>query len=48
MEFAAENYWFISKDEEHLKKGVRGRLLKEIPPWIKVEMDEYGSFIELD
>lgn len=34
VEFAVEGYQSYSKAEEELKKGVRGRLVNEIPPYL--------------
>jgi hypothetical protein len=45
IEFAAENHQSFSWAEEIFKKGARGRLLREIPLWIKVFLMEEGMLI---
>jgi hypothetical protein len=45
IEFAAENHQSFSRAEEIFKKGARGRLLREIPLWIKVFLMEEGMLI---
>jgi hypothetical protein len=45
IEFAAENHQYFSWAEEIFKKGVRGRILREIPLWIKVFLIEEGMLI---
>jgi hypothetical protein len=42
IEFAAENHQYFSWAEEIFKKGAWGRLLREIPLWIKVFLMEEG------
>jgi hypothetical protein len=44
IEFVAENHQSFSKGEEIFKEGARGRLLWEIPLWIKVLLVEEGIF----
>jgi hypothetical protein len=45
IEFAAENHQSFSQAEEIFKKGARGRLLREIPLWIKAFLVEEGMLI---
>jgi hypothetical protein len=45
IEFAAENHQSFSWAEEIFKKGARGRLLREIPLWIKAFLMEEGMLI---
>jgi hypothetical protein len=40
--FAAENHQSFSREELDFKKYVRGRLLREIPLWIKIFLMEEG------
>jgi hypothetical protein len=42
IEFAAENHQYFSWVEEIFKKGACGRLLREIPLWIKAFLMEEG------
>jgi hypothetical protein len=42
IEFAAENHQSFSQAEEDFKKDSRGRLLREIPLWIKFFLMEEG------
>jgi hypothetical protein len=42
IEFAAENHQYFSHTEVIFKKYIRGRLLREIPLWIKVFLMEEG------
>jgi hypothetical protein len=42
IEVAAENHQYFSRAEVDFKKDARGRLLREIPPWIKVFLMEEG------
>jgi hypothetical protein len=42
IEFAAENHQYFSWAEVDFKKDARGRLLREIPLWIKVFLMEEG------
>jgi hypothetical protein len=42
IEFAAENHQYFSREEEDFKKYTWGRLLREIPLWIKVFLMEEG------
>ena len=44
MEFAIENNKVVSKDDEELKWGERGRMLKEISLCIKPWIVEYIFF----
>jgi hypothetical protein len=44
IEFSAENRQAFSKDEAIFKEGSRGRLLREIPLWLKVLLVEEGIF----
>jgi hypothetical protein len=45
IEFAAENHQYFSSAKEIFKKGVRDRLLREIPLWIKLFLMEEGIII---
>jgi hypothetical protein len=45
IEFSAENHQYFSKEEAIFKEGARGRLLWEIPLWIKVLLVEEGMFL---
>ena len=45
IEFAAENHQYFSWAEEIFEKGTRGRILREIPLWIKVFLMEEGMLI---
>jgi hypothetical protein len=42
IEFAAENHQSFSRVGADFKKDARGRLLREIPMWIKVFLMEEG------
>jgi hypothetical protein len=42
IEFAAKNHHSFSCTEDIFKKDERGRLLREIPLWIKVSFMEEG------
>ena len=42
VEFAAECYQYFSKAEAVFHSGLRGKLLKEIPLWIKALMVDEG------
>ena len=42
MEFTAKCYQSFSKAEATFRSGLRGRLLKEIPLWIKALMVDEG------
>ena len=42
VEFAAECYQSFSKAEAIFRSGLRGKLLKEIPLWIKALMVDEG------
>ena len=42
VEFAAECYQSFSKAEAVFHSGIRGKLLKEIPLWIKALMVDEG------
>jgi hypothetical protein len=45
IEFVAENHQSFSWEEEIFKKGARGKLLREIPMWIKVFLMEERMLI---
>jgi hypothetical protein len=45
IEFVAENHQYLSWVEEIFNKDTRGRLLREIPLWIKVLLMEERMFI---
>jgi hypothetical protein len=45
IKFAAENHQSFSRAEEVFKKGTRGRLVREIPLWIKSFLVEEGMLI---
>jgi hypothetical protein len=42
IEFAYENHQYFSRVEVYFKKDARGRILIEIPLWIKVFLMEEG------
>lgn len=42
VEFVAESYQYFSKAEVVFGSGLRGRLMKEVPTWIKMFMIEEG------
>jgi hypothetical protein len=44
IKFSIENHQSFSKAEAVFKEGVRGRLLREIPLWLKVLLVEEGMF----
>ena len=44
IEFGAEDHLSFSKADAMFKYGVKGRLLKEIPLWIKVLMVQKNYF----
>jgi hypothetical protein len=44
IEFVVENHQVFSKAEVGSREGDRGRLLREIPLWIKVLFLEEGMF----
>jgi hypothetical protein len=45
IKFAAENHQYFSRAEAIFKKGARGKLLREIPLWIKAFLTEEGMLI---
>jgi hypothetical protein len=45
IKFLAENHQSFSRAEEIFKKDAKGRLLREIPLWIKVFFVEEGMLI---
>jgi hypothetical protein len=42
IEFSTESHQYFSKEEVVFKEGARGRLLWEIPLWIKFFLAEEG------
>jgi hypothetical protein len=44
LSFTVENHQAFSKEEVVFREGARGRLLWEIPLWIKVFLVEEGMF----
>jgi hypothetical protein len=42
IEFVAENHQYFSWAEADFKKDTRGRMMREIPLWIKVFLMEEG------
>ena len=42
VEFAAECYQYFSRAEDTFRSGLRGKLLNEIPLWIKALMIDKG------
>ena len=45
VEFAAECYQYFSREEGTFRSGLRGKLLKEIPLWIKALMVDEGLMV---
>ena len=42
VEFATESYQYFSKANVVFRAGIRGKLLTEVPLWIKIMMVEEG------
>jgi hypothetical protein len=40
--FAVENHQYFSRDEAIFNKGAQGKLMREIPLWIKIFLVEEG------